>query len=148
MSKKTHKQANKQTCKARNQISMQVRKLKVITTPTPKPMVHVHDHVKWYFQCSHWCIGWPMLVKAWSASNPVVWTNKCKRFNNENRETPSLQACTKQKWLKVHDMYFVDLPCCCATLLADVECKHSLDCDMQENVRKVDHLRCASVLVV
>lgn len=55
---------------------MQENKLKEKTTPTPKLTMHGIEHMKWYFKCSHQCIGWPMLVKAWFVSNPIVWTNK------------------------------------------------------------------------
>jgi len=80
--------------------------------------------------------------------NPVVRTNKCERYNNENRHTPNLQASTEQKRVKAHVMHFVEFPWCCATLRAYVECMNSLDCLIQANVRKVDHLCFTSVLDV
>lgn len=95
---------------------MQPKKLKENTTPTPRLTTHGPDHVKWYFQCNHWCIGWPMLVKTWSASNWVVWTNKQERHNNEYKHTSCFKMSTGHKWVKVHDMWFVDLSWCYVTL--------------------------------
>lgn len=88
-----------------------------------------------------------MLVKVWLANNTIVWNRKHERYNNEDKHTLSLKASTKHKWVKVHEMLSVDLPWCCATMCVDVKCTHSLDCDMQENVRKVYHLCSTSCLL-
>jgi len=89
-----------------------------------------------------------MLVKAWFPNNIAVWTNKHERYNNEEKHTFGSSVSTKKKWVKVHDIHYVDFSWCFATLHVDVKSAHSLDCDMQENVSNVDHLHCASVLVL
>jgi len=111
---------------------MQENKAKENATPTSKLTVHVSDHGKWYFQCSHRHIGWPMLVKAWFEKNIVRWTNKHERYNNEDKHTPSLNASTEKKKVKAHGMHSVDLQWCCATLRAYVKHMHPLDYDIKQ----------------
>lgn len=89
-----------------------------------------------------------MLMKAQFLNIAVVQTSRHERYNDEDGHISSLQVTTKQIWVKAHDMHFVELPWCYDTLHADVNCMHFVDCDMKENVRKVDHLRCACVLAV
>ena len=89
-----------------------------------------------------------MLVKAWFTNIAVAQTNKNERYNGEDLHILRLQASIKQKGVKVHDMHSVDLPWCCATLRADVECMHSLDCDMQANEINKDNLFRARVLAM
>ncbi len=110
---------------------MQTKKEKTNTAPTPKLTVHGSNRVRWYFQCSHQWISWPMLVKAWFANNIVLQTIKHKRYNNEDKHTLILNSSTKKKKDKVHDMHYVDLSWCCATLCADVKHMHSLNYHMQ-----------------
>ena len=76
---------------------MQVNNPKANTTPTPKLTVHGLDRVKWYFQCSHRCIGRPMLAKAWLANNIAMQTRKHERYNNEDKHTPSLNVSTEHE---------------------------------------------------
>jgi len=96
-------------------------------------MVHGPDHVKWYFQCSHQCIGRPMLVKAWSMSNLVVWTNKQERYNNEDNHISWFKVPTGHKCVHVHDRQLTDLSWCYVTLHATLKHKLTFDCDIQEN---------------
>lgn len=139
------KQASKQTHKERSKHACNKTTQKSNATPTLKLKMHESSHMKWYFQCSHLCIGWPMLVKAWFANNTTVWTSRCERYNNEDRCTPSLNASIEQKLVEVHDLQSMDIPWCCVQLHVDVEHTDTLDYDMQEHVRKVDHLHCSWV---
>lgn len=86
-------------------------------------------------------------MKEWFA-NTVKKTNKDQIYNNEDKHTPSLNASTEKKNVKAHNMHSVDLPWCCDTLRADIKHMHSLDCDMQANMRNIDNLCLACVLVV
>ena len=70
---------------------------------------------------------------------------KYKRYNNEFQHTLSLNASTEKKRVKAQDKDFVDLSWCCDALHIDDKHMHSLDCDRQENMRKRDNLRLASV---
>lgn len=98
--------------------------------------MHAPDHVKWYFQCIHRCIGRPILVKAWSTSNPVVRTSNQERYNNEDNHTPCFKVPTRHKWVHVHDGNSVDLSWRYVTLCATLMHRHTLYWDMQANERK------------
>jgi len=119
---------------------MQVNWPRENTTPTLTLTVHGPNHMEWYFQCSHWCIGWPMLLKAWSTSNPVVWASKKERYNNEDKHTPCFKVPTEHKWVQVHEEKSVDLSWCCVTLRATLKHNQTLDYDMQANERSKDNL--------
>ena len=127
---------------------MQPNKPKENNTPTPKLTVHGSAHVKWYFQCSHRCIGRPMLAKAWFTNSTAVRTSKQERYNDEDRHTPSLNASTEHKWVQAHGMQSMDLPWCCVTLHAYVKHMHILDYDFQANEINKYNLCCARVLVM
>ena len=116
---------------SKKKICMQENKPKANTTPTPKLMVHGSAHMKWYFQCSHRCIGWPMLVKAWFTNKTTVQTRKQERYNNEDKHTLSLNVSIEHEWVQVHDMKSMDLSWCCATLHATVKHTHTLDYDVE-----------------
>ena len=50
--------------------------------------------------------------------------------------------------MKAYELHSMDLLWCYATPREDVKHTHSLNCDMQANMRKIDHLHCTSVLAV
>ena len=77
--KQKNKQANPQIKK---QTCMKVNNSKEKATPTPKLTVHRPDHMKWYFQCSHRCIGQPMLAH-WSTHVGEGMVHEPDKYANE-----------------------------------------------------------------
>ena len=146
--KQVNKQERIQTSNQNMKANKNAKQLKENTTSTPTLMVHGHDHVKWYFQCSHRCIGRPMWVEDWSASNPIVRANIQERYNSEDNHTLCFKVPKGHKWVHVHDGKSVDLSWCFVTLRANLKRNHTLDCDMQENETNKYILHCTWVLAI